>query len=85
MGSVLCEVRGRVLWVTINRPEQRNAINDEVIAGISGALQRAATDPTVRALVLTGAGNQAFCAGADLKQANRSGAVYSPRTAIHTR
>ena len=73
MGSVLCEARGRVLWVTINRPEQRNAINDEVIAGISAALQQAATDPTVRALVLTGAGDKAFCAGADLKQANRSG------------
>ncbi len=84
MSSIVCETRGRVLWVTINRPEQRNAIDDEVIAGITEALRRTATDPVLRALVLTGAGDKAFCAGADLKQASRSaGGVFTSDSDTH--
>ena len=84
MSSIVCETGGRVLWVTINRPEQRNAIDDEVIAGITEALRRTATDPVLRALVLTGAGDKAFCAGADLKQASRSaGGVFTSDRDTH--
>lgn len=64
--SVIVEQRGHVLWITINRPELRNAINEDVIAGISRGLSQAAASPDVRAVVLTGAGERAFCAGADL-------------------
>lgn len=64
--EVQIEIRAQVLWITINRPERRNAINAAVIAGISGGLARAQSDPAVRAIVLTGAGERAFCAGADL-------------------
>lgn len=66
MNQVLCEQRGQALWITINREERRNAMNDAVIAGISAGFTRASEDPSVRAIVLTGAGNRAFCAGADL-------------------
>ena len=55
-----------VLWLTINRPERRNAISPGVLAGLTEALTRANADREVRAIVLTGAGDTAFCAGADL-------------------
>ena len=55
-----------VLWLTINRPERRNAISPGVLAGLIEALTRANADREVRAIVLTGAGDKAFCAGADL-------------------
>ncbi len=55
-----------VLTVTIDRPEQRNALNGDVNRGLLGALERARGDNDVRVVVLTGAGDRAFCAGADL-------------------
>lgn len=58
--------RGPALWLTIDRPAQRNAMNGAVIAGIRAGLAQAHADPAVRAVVLTGAGDKAFCAGADL-------------------
>jgi methylglutaconyl-CoA hydratase len=60
------EQRGPVLWLTIDRPERRNAVNGAVIDGIAAGLQRAVAASDVRAIVLTGAGDKAFCAGADL-------------------
>jgi len=64
--AVQCEVRGQAYWITINRAERRNAINSDVIAGIRAGIDSAHREE-VRAIVLTGAGEQAFCAGADLK------------------
>lgn len=64
---VLVERRGAVSWITINRPERRNALNRPVFEGIQQALREATTDGDVRAIVLTGAGEAAFCAGADLQ------------------
>ncbi len=66
-GVVLTERRGRAAWITINREDRRNAINPDVIFGIRDAVVAAAADPAVRAIVLTGAGDKAFCAGADLQ------------------
>ena len=57
---------GPVLTLTINRPERRNAMTWDVIAGLRRELALAKVDPGVRVVVLTGAGDQAFCAGADL-------------------
>jgi len=54
------------LVLTIDRPERRNALNAEVIDALREALDRAKADETIRAVVLTGAGDEAFCAGADL-------------------
>ena len=53
--------------VRINRPEARNAFNAAVMAGIGNALLRADADPEIRAVIVTGTGDRAFCAGMDLK------------------
>ena len=72
MTEVLIDQRGAVLWITINREERRNAMNDAVTAGIARGLTQATNDSSVRAVVLTGAGNRAFCAGADLSAGSGS-------------
>ncbi|WP_398478508.1 enoyl-CoA hydratase/isomerase family protein [Tardiphaga sp.] len=64
--SVILEKKGAAFWITINRPEKRNAMNADVIAGIAHGYRRAHDDADIRAIVLTGAGEKAFCAGADL-------------------
>jgi enoyl-CoA hydratase len=61
------ERRGNVLVVRINRPEARNALNGPVMAGIGSAVKAAESDPAIRAIVLTGTGDRAFCAGMDLR------------------
>jgi methylglutaconyl-CoA hydratase len=62
---VLYAVEGAVALVTLNRPEKRNALNDELVAALKGALRDADARADVRAVVLTGAGAD-FCSGADL-------------------
>jgi enoyl-CoA hydratase/carnithine racemase len=57
---------GPVLTLTINRPDQRNAMSPAVLAGIGSALREAQGDPELRVIVLTAVGDKAFCAGADL-------------------
>ncbi|MBU2549379.1 MAG: enoyl-CoA hydratase/isomerase family protein [Proteobacteria bacterium] len=52
--------------MTINRPERRNSLNDNVIEGLNRFFDQAAADSAVSAIILTGAGGKAFCAGADL-------------------
>jgi methylglutaconyl-CoA hydratase len=64
---VMIEKRNRALWITIARPERRNALNSAVIEGVTAGYAAADADPEVRVIVLTGAGDQAFCAGADLQ------------------
>ena len=72
MTVVLTEKRGAVQWITINREERRNAMNDAVVFGIMDGLTAASNDPAMRAVVLTGAGDRAFCAGADLSAGSGS-------------
>jgi enoyl-CoA hydratase/carnithine racemase len=55
-----------VLRLTINRPQRRNALTDAVLRGLADAIKDAASQDAVRVIVLTGAGDKAFCAGADL-------------------
>lgn len=64
---VLTERRGHVLLITLNRPEVRNAVNLAVTLSLGDALEEAERDRDIWAVVLTGAGDKAFCAGADLK------------------
>lgn len=65
--EVLLEKRGSAFWITINRPDKRNALHAGVIALMREGLRQAHADPHVRAIVLTGAGEKAFCAGGDLQ------------------
>jgi methylglutaconyl-CoA hydratase len=65
MPSILVERDGPALRLTLNRPDVRNAFDDEVIASMTAAVTAVAHDATIRAVVLAGSG-KAFCAGADL-------------------
>src|ERR1051325_3478869 len=64
--AVRYEARGPAAWLAIDREDRRNALSDEVIDGLLNALDHAADDASVRAVVVTGAGDRAFCAGGDL-------------------
>ncbi len=64
--TVRYEVRDRVAQLTIDRPQRRNALSWAVMRQLRAALAQAKADQDVRVVVLTGAGEQAFCAGADL-------------------
>ncbi|HVF73883.1 MAG TPA: enoyl-CoA hydratase-related protein [Acidimicrobiales bacterium] len=66
--AVLVDVRNCVGWVTINRPDKRNALDSAVRAGLFAAFDRLKADDGAQVIVLTGAGDQAFCAGGDLKE-----------------
>jgi enoyl-CoA hydratase/carnithine racemase len=65
--ELLIEQRGEVLWLTIHRESRRNAISPAVLDGIREGLDRAQNDRGIRAVVLTGSGSKAFCAGGDLQ------------------
>jgi len=67
--KVKTEDRGGVRLLRINRPEQRNCVDGETAAGIARAIESFADDERARVLVVTGEGDLAFCAGADLKNA----------------
>lgn len=66
MEDLRYETEGAVARITIDRPERRNAMSFEVMQGLREAVGRARADETVRVVVLTGAGDRAFCSGADL-------------------
>lgn len=72
-----------VLTLTMNRPETRNAVNPEMCALMVQALQRAAADRAVRAIVLTGAG-QAFCSGGDVKSMAADGSAETPEQKVRS-
>lgn len=75
--ELLAEQRGAVLWLTIQREERRNAMSHAVLAGMAQAITAAQADRSVRAIVITGAGSKAFCAGADLQSAQAFTTDYS--------
>jgi crotonobetainyl-CoA hydratase len=76
--GALVERRGNVLLITINRPQARNAVNASVSIAVGGALEEAENDPEIRVIVLTGAGDKSFCAGADLKAISRGEGLHAP-------
>ena len=65
--AVLFETKGAAFWITINRPDKRNALNAEVVEGIRAGYAQAHAHSDIRVIVLTGAGDKAFCAGGDLQ------------------
>jgi crotonobetainyl-CoA hydratase len=69
--AVTVETRGNVMLITINRPEARNAVNRFVHEGVGDALEAADHDPEIRCVIVTGAGDKSFCAGADLVALSR--------------
>jgi enoyl-CoA hydratase len=69
----------RIAILTINRPEQRNALSREVRDGLRAAWARFDADEAARIAILTGAGDKAFCAGGDLKEMVETGLKIPPR------
>jgi enoyl-CoA hydratase/carnithine racemase len=75
LSDVVFDVSGNVATITIDRPDRRNAINPDVVTGIAESLTTAENDDAVHAVVLTGSGDKAFCAGGDLGGMGSEGAV----------
>lgn len=77
--TILVEVAGGVGTITLNRPEVRNALNTTMVREIWEALQALEADPEARVAVLRGAGDKAFCAGADLRGVGDRGTTLQAR------
>lgn len=76
--SVSYDVRNSVAWLTIERPEARNALNKAVRDGLFDGVRTFNADDSAKVLVLTGAGDKAFCAGGDLKEMSQDGLKIPP-------
>jgi enoyl-CoA hydratase len=80
--TILCAKEEGFGFITLNRPQHGNAINEQLIKDMNGALNEAEKDPEVRVIVITG-GEKLFCAGADLKEprlpgrSQRSNSLFS--------
>jgi methylglutaconyl-CoA hydratase len=74
MHELLIEKNGATLVLTLNRPEKRNALNDELIAALKNALTEVETDESIRVIVIRGAGKD-FCSGADLSSIRKISAA----------
>jgi len=66
--NIIFEVKNAIALITFNRPEVLNALNDELLKELSDALDKIVEDKNIRALILTGAGEKSFVAGADIKE-----------------
>lgn len=76
MAKVIYERRGNIFYITINRPKVRNAVDPETGALITQAYRSFRDDDDALVSIITGAGDKAFCAGADLKAASKWSADY---------
>jgi len=68
LGNILYETKGGIAYITFNRPKVLNALNKSVIKELKTAFETAQEDSTVRGVILTGAGDKAFAAGADISE-----------------
>jgi enoyl-CoA hydratase len=80
--NILYEKREGIGWITFNRPKVLNALNGKTVAELDDALANASKDSEVRALILTGAGEKAFVAGADIGELSRCGPVDGRETSL---
>jgi 2-(1,2-epoxy-1,2-dihydrophenyl)acetyl-CoA isomerase len=84
LDTILYQLDGGVLTITLNRPESYNACNEQLTTDLQAALREAEKDPAVRAIILTGAG-KAFCSGQDLKEAPAPGSKRSLADSLQRR
>jgi enoyl-CoA hydratase len=80
--TLLFDLADGIARVTVNRPDKLNALNATVIAELDEAVERVRTDGAVRAVLLTGAGDKAFVAGADISEIGSQGAVDGQARAV---
>jgi enoyl-CoA hydratase len=71
--TLLFEIRDGIAFVTVNRPDKLNALNDQVMAELAEAVERIVTAPEIGGAIITGAGPKAFIAGADIGDLSRQG------------
>src|SRR5216683_7579343 len=82
MPDLLVELKGRVLYLTLNRPDKLNAMSADMMGPLLENLNRASANPEVGAVVITGAG-RGFCAGGDIgamRERNEGGGSAAPQT-----
>jgi len=77
--TLLVDIRDGIARVTLNRPDVRNALNQTMLRELDAALGALERDPAARVIVLSGAGDKAFCAGADLKGVGDRGTTLQAR------
>jgi len=80
--NLLTENQDGILWTTINRPDKLNALNRQTLAELDHAIAAADENESVRAVVITGAGDKAFVAGADISELNTLGPVEAKEFAL---
>ncbi len=71
--TLLFEIRDEIAFITINRPDKLNALNDQVVEELAQAAERVATEDGIRGAIITGAGSKAFVAGADIGDLAKQG------------
>jgi enoyl-CoA hydratase len=80
--TLLFDVRDGLAFITVNRPDKLNALNDQVMAELAQAVERLTTEPEIRGAIITGAGPKAFVAGADIGDLSRQGPFDGKARAI---
>jgi enoyl-CoA hydratase len=81
--NLLYEKKGDVAYVTVNRPQVLNALNQATFTELGAAFTEAGADPAVKGVILTGAGDKAFIAGADISELGHATAVAALESARH--
>ncbi|MGL4974572.1 MAG: enoyl-CoA hydratase/isomerase family protein, partial [Bosea sp. (in: a-proteobacteria)] len=66
--EILCETRGNAGFVTLSRPKALNALTHNMVRELAASLDRWERDPAISRVIITGAGEKAFCAGGDIRQ-----------------
>ena len=78
--KVLYEVKDKIAWITLNRPESLNAVNRDMVKSIVGYCREAEEDPKVQVLIFKAKGERAFSVGGDIKDRARQNAVAVEQT-----
>src|SRR5437773_9969679 len=73
--TLLFDLRDAIAFITINRPDKLNALNDQVVAELADSAERVATEDAIKGAILSGAGQKAFVAGADVGAPPRRGPI----------
>ncbi|HUJ41637.1 MAG TPA: enoyl-CoA hydratase-related protein, partial [Candidatus Acidoferrales bacterium] len=81
--NILYEVRGGIAYITFNRPKVLNALNHATLTELREALEAARDDGAVRVVIVTGAGEKAFVAGADISELARANPVTGQETSLY--
>lgn len=80
--TLLLDVRDGIAFLTVNRPDKLNALNDAVIADLDGAVSRIESDDAIKGVILTGAGPKAFVAGADIGELSKQNQITGKARAM---